>query len=63
MAEVNVHTSNDPKTLGLLHEWFVYWAVNPELSEKLPNALHVRTALALEEAGYDVRKILGGGDG
>lgn len=39
----------------LLHEWLSYWAEQDHMPAKLPNALHVRTAVHLTMNGHDVR--------
>lgn len=58
MAEVHVHTTSDPKLLGLLHEWFKYWSEQDHMPAKLPDALHIRTAITLTGAGYDMTELL-----
>lgn len=43
----NVHV--DSTAVGLLQEWFAWWEANDEVPVKMPDALHVRTAMALKE--------------
>lgn len=41
--------------LDLLDEWYQYWAQQDHMPSKMPNALHVRTGIALTMSGRDVR--------
>lgn len=38
----------------LLYEWYCWWFAAPDAPAKMPEALHIRTALALQELGYEV---------
>ena len=51
------NSSLDP--LDLLTEWLTYWAEQDHMPAKMPDALHVRTAVALGAAGRDPRFDLG----
>lgn len=45
-------------TEALLAEWFQWWADTDEAPAKMPDALHVRTGMALLTRGVDVRAIV-----
>lgn len=51
------HRSIDP--LDLLWEWMAYWDAEDHMPAKMPNALHVRSAVALVNSG---RTVLIGGE-
>lgn len=38
---------------SLLQQWLDWWASSDEAPEKLPNALHIRTALVLHDPRED----------
>lgn len=38
----------------LLFEWYCWWFASSDAPAKMPEALHIRTALALQELGYDL---------
>lgn len=61
MAEIHVHAAaQDPKLVELLAEWLAYWSANDHMPNKMPNALHVRTIVALVAAGVNVDDLVGG---
>lgn len=39
---------NKDNTEELLKEWFFYWRTNDDMPAKMPDALHVRTAIYLK---------------
>lgn len=47
MTTTTVHV--DSTAIGLLQEWHTWWEANDQAPAKMPEALHVRTALALRE--------------
>ena len=49
-------SADDP--IQLLTEWFEWWSGNDDAPAKLPDALQVRTAIALTGAGVDVTDLL-----
>lgn len=58
MAEIHVHNSIDPALLDMLEEWLRFWSEADSMPSKMPNALHVRTAVALSAAGRDVQSVM-----
>jgi len=38
----------------LLHEWYRWWLDTNDAPAKMPKALHIRTAMALQALGFDV---------
>lgn len=42
----------------MLNEWLKFWADSNDMPAKMPDALHVRTALFLQEYGFDVISIV-----
>lgn len=44
----------DETMANLLFEWYCWWFASPDAPVKMPEALHIRTALALQELGMDV---------
>lgn len=51
MAEVTVSAAPDHEILELLEEWYAYWRDEAHMPHKMPNSLHVRTAVALTMRG------------
>lgn len=47
-------TPDSEQPLVLLQEWMKWWYETDEAPNKMPNALHVRTAVALATAGMEV---------
>ena len=39
---------------GLLVEWFRWWRDSDDAPAKMPEALHIRTAMLLQQMGYEV---------
>jgi hypothetical protein len=44
----------DEEASHLLFEWYCWWFASSDAPAKMPEALHIRTALALLEQGFDV---------
>lgn len=53
-----VHVSTNDFSAGppvrLLNEWYRWWLNSDTAPVKMPEALHIRTAMALQALGYDV---------
>ena len=47
MAELVQHKDSDSVEIALLRQWMRWWASTDEAPAKMPDALHVRTAIFL----------------
>jgi hypothetical protein len=53
-SHVSVQNFDPGPPIKLLNEWYRWWLTSDEAPAKMPQALHVRSALVLQSLGYDV---------
>jgi len=53
-VHVNKNDFDHGPIVKLLNEWYVWWLATDSAPAKMPQALHIRTALALQALGFEV---------
>jgi hypothetical protein len=52
MSVMSQVSPDEKASLDLLAQWYAWWFASDEAPPKMPDALHIKTALFLMENGY-----------